>query len=128
VGLFFIWVYGHEGNEMYLRWVLPLRRLTAKLPHALLVAFCHALSAALDLYIAAAKRCPVPMRHYINNVIGRFSRKNRLLVIYDQLNLTYAKYYREREVRDLLTTAGFEDVRLYHRHAYSWSAVCRRPY
>src|SRR4051812_17995247 len=35
-----IWLYGREGNETYLRFAEPLRRLTTRLPHWLLVAVC----------------------------------------------------------------------------------------
>ena len=50
----------------------------------------------------------------------------RYLVIYDQLNPAFAKHYKEYEVRKLLEDAGFEDVKLHHRHGYSWSAVASK--
>jgi hypothetical protein len=50
----------------------------------------------------------------------------RYLVIYDQLKRAYAKYYKEHEVRKLLENAGFEDVRLHHRHGYSWTAAASK--
>lgn len=33
-GKLLVWLYGREGNAAYLSWVLPLRRLTTRLPHA----------------------------------------------------------------------------------------------
>jgi hypothetical protein len=62
----------------------------------------------------------------MTEVIGRFSASKRYLVIYDQLKPAYAKYYREYEVRKLLEDAEFVDVKLYHRHGYSWTAIASR--
>ena len=47
----------------------------------------------------------------------------RRVVIYDQLNPAYAKYYTRDEAHDVLARHGFVDVRLHHRHGYSWTVV-----
>ena len=60
-------------------------------------------------------------------VNGATEPDKRRLVLYDQLNPAYAHYYTEKEARALLEEGGFEEVRLYHRHGYSWSVVGRRP-
>ncbi len=122
-----VWLYGWEGNAAYLSLVLPLRAISTRLPHRVLATLCHALNGMLSVYIAAARRVPLPLHRYMTEVIGRFSREKRYLVIYDQLNPAYAKYYREAEARQLLERAGFEDIVLYHRHGYSWTAMGRRP-
>jgi hypothetical protein len=67
------------------------------------------------------------MRDYMRHTLGRVSRSARRLTIYDQLNPTYAKYYRGEEVRSLLEEAGFRGVRLHHRRGYSWSATGEKP-
>jgi hypothetical protein len=51
----------------------------------------------------------------------------RRLVIYDQLNPAYAKYYTQTEAEQLLARAGFSDVRTYHRHGYSWTVIGTKP-
>lgn len=123
-----VWLYGREGNEAYLRVVEPLRRVTAKLPHPLLSALCSTLNVALSLYIAAARRLPrLPMRDYVLDVAARCSRAQRYLIIYDQLNPAYAKYYTRQEAESLMKEAGFHDVRSYHRHGYSWTVIGTRP-
>lgn len=126
-GHFLVWLYGWEGNAAYLSLALPLRAISTKLPHWLLAALCHALNGLLTVYIVLARWFPVPLRRYMTGVIGRFSREKRYLVIYDQLNPAYAKYYREAEVRKLLEQAGFKDIVLHHRHGYSWTAMGQRP-
>jgi len=65
----------------------------------------------------------VKLRDYINHVLGRFSWKKRFLVIYDQLNPAYAKYYSGSEAQALLEDASFADVRIYRHHGYSWTVM-----
>ena len=66
------------------------------------------------------------MRDYVLNTLARVSRDKRKLTIYDQLNPSYAKYYRAAEVREMLERAGFRDICLHHRRGYSWTAVGER--
>jgi hypothetical protein len=51
----------------------------------------------------------------------------RRVVIYDQLNPAYAKYYRRGEAEALLASQGFTDVKLHHRHGYSWTVLGMKP-
>jgi SAM-dependent methyltransferase len=118
-----LWLYGWEGNETYLRFAQPLRRLTTKLPHALLAGLSHVLNLCLDLYILACRFVRLPLRDYILKVIGQMARDKRYLIIYDQLNPDYAKYYREAEAIDLLARAGFRDIKTHRRHGYSWLVI-----
>ena len=125
-GQFLVWLYGREGNESYLRFAEPLRRLTTRLPHSTLVGLSYALNFGLDGYIALCRVLPLPMRAYMRNILARFPRRIRRLTIYDQLNPAYAKYYTFDEAQALLASAGFKDVQLYHRHKYSWTVIGRR--
>lgn len=125
-GRILIWLYGHEGNEAYLRFVVPLRAITTRLPDILLIAICHLLNVLLGFYIFCCRFLPLPLAAYINNVLGKFSWRKRYLVIFDQLNPAYAKYYKRNEVLELLESAGFSDVSVHHRHGYSWTAIGTR--
>lgn len=118
-----IWLYGREGNEMYLRLFGPIRKITPRLPHALLVAIVWMLYLPLSLYVLLCRVLPLPMRSYMRNHIGRLDGKTRRLTIYDQLNPTWARYYTRREAESLLKDAGFRDVVSHHRHGYSWTVV-----
>lgn len=126
-GRMLVWLYGRENNEAYLRIVEPLRRVTVTLPRPLLSGISHALNLLLGVYIPLCRFLPLPLRGYMNNVIGRFSWANRRLVIYDQLNPTVARYYRRGEAEALLAEAGFVNVRLHHRHGYSWTVIGEKP-
>jgi SAM-dependent methyltransferase len=126
-GQVLLWLYGREGNELYLAIFQPLRAITRRLPHFLLVPVAHALNFVAGLYLSLARVLPVPMRAYVVNIFGRFDRQTRYLAVYDQLNPTYAKYYTRAEAIDLLRRAGFTDIRTYHRQGYSWTVRGTRP-
>ena len=57
----------------------------------------------------------------MTEVLGRLDGARIRLVVYDQLNPAYARYYSREEVTDLFQHAGYFPVRLYHRHRYSWA-------
>jgi len=122
-----VWLYGFEGNETYLSIAVPLRKLTVRMPHRMLVALSHLLEIALTAYIWLCRILPLPMRSYMRSVLAKFPRSVRRLTIYDQLNPSYAKYYTRAEAEALLSDAGFADVQLYHRHGYSWTVSGARP-
>lgn len=122
-----VWLYGREGNELYLRLAEPMRSITKRIPHILLTAVCSILNVALDLYIFGCRYLPLPMRNYMIDVLARFPRSVRKLTIYDQLNPAYAKYYSKGEAESLLKRAGFSAVSVWHRHGYSWSVVGQKP-
>lgn len=126
-GKFFMWVYGKENNGRYLSLAKFLRPLTTKLPHFVLVGITWILFFFLKVYMQAAKVLPLPLKDYLEGVLGKCSDHVIRLVIYDQLNPAYAKYYTKDEVVDLLNGGGLIDIKLYHRHNYSWSGVGRKP-
>lgn len=122
-----VWLYGREGNETYLALAEPLRALTSRLPHAALAALSWALTPVLSAYVVACRFLPLPLRDYMLSVIRKLSWQKRHVNIYDQLNPAYARYYRRDEAMDLLASAGFADVRVHHRHGYSWTVCGTRP-
>ncbi len=122
-----VWLYGHEGNELYLALPEPLRAVTTRLPHAALATLSALLTVPLSAYAAACAVLPLPLRDYMLSVIRRLSWKKRSLNVYDQLNPAYARYYRRDEAVALLADAGFVDVRIHHRHGYSWTVTGVRP-
>jgi SAM-dependent methyltransferase len=116
-----------EGNASYLWWVEPLRKITVRLPHWALVTVSQILLWATDVYTLLCHILPLPLKDYMLNTYRRFTRERRRLVIYDQLNPAYAKYYNRDEAGRLLTEAGFINVRLRHYRGYSWTVVGTKP-
>ena len=75
-------------------------------------------------YAALTRLVPaLPLADYLSNVYLRFPPAERRLVILDQINPRSAKHYSRDEAEALLRDAGFRNVRLHHRHGYSWT-VC----
>ncbi len=70
---------------------------------------------------------PLPLAKYMREVMARYDRKKRYFLIFDQLNVGYAKYYTKQEARDLLVAAGFAGVEVYHRHGMSHTAIGEKP-
>lgn len=127
-GRLIVWLYGKEGSGLIVQSIRALRMMTTHLPHFVVAAIAHVLALALELYIFACRYVRwLPLHDYITNVVGRFSRSKRYLVVYDQLRPAYAMYYSEAEARELLASNGFSDVQLYFRHGYSWTVVGTRP-
>lgn len=118
-----IWLYGLEGNRVYVALVTPLRAITKRVPHRVLVSLCWTAYPLLAAYVAACRVLPLPMHRYMTGHFQRLSRSKRVLTIYDQLNPAYAKYYTRDEALDLLRSGGFTDVQAFHRHGYSWTVV-----
>ncbi len=127
-GKFIVWLYGKEGNRLYLAIARPLRALSSILPSRIVAALSWALEFPLRLYIAAACLSPVdlPLGEYMIQVLGRLPADKRRLVIYDQLKPAYAKYYLRSEVLKLMQQVPFS-VELHHRMGYSWVAIGTKP-
>ncbi len=126
-GHFLIWLYGREGNGLYLAFIKPLRTLTKHLPHFVLVGLVEIMYWPLVSYIKCCHRLPLPLTGYMTSVIEKMSPKKRRLVIYDQLNPALAKYYTQSEAKRLLLEGKFENVRIHHRHGYSWTVIGTKP-
>jgi SAM-dependent methyltransferase len=126
-GRFLVWLYGKEGNGLYLMLVLPLRTITKHLPHFAVAALVWIVYYPLVSYTRLCHRLPLPLQHYLLSVFEKMSPEKRRLIIYDQLNPSYAKYYTKREAEKLLIDGKFKNVRIHHRHGYSWTVIGTKP-
>jgi SAM-dependent methyltransferase len=122
-----IWLYGRENNGLYLAFMNCLRVMTVPMSDRGLDRVSAALVPLVRLYGRLSKFLPLPLRGYFASYVDRIDNHTLQHVIYDQLNPHYAKYYRRGDVIALLEDAGFVDIRLYHRQAYSWTAVATKP-
>lgn len=122
-----VWIYGKEGNGLYLTFIKPLRTLTKRVPHFLLSIIVWTIYFLTKGYIRLCHRFPLHFRDYMLNIFEKLPPEKQRLVIYDQLNPAYAKYYTRSEAEKLLKDSHFENVRLHHRHGYSWTIVGTKP-
>jgi SAM-dependent methyltransferase len=125
-GRFFVWLYGREGNGVYLALTRPLRAVTTRLPHRVVVGLATFLHLLLKPYVRASRVLPLPLSRYFVEVFGHMTDDKQVLIIYDQLRPAYAKYYTRVEACALLASAGFSDIRAHHRHGYSWALVATK--
>ena len=128
-GQMLVWLYGQEGNAMYLAVMQPLRAITTRLSHNAVLTLARLFVTAFEPYVWLAARLPLPLPlgKYFANVFGRMDRDKKVLIVYDQLRPAYARYYSGAEAIALLSGAGFEDVRTHHRHGYSWTVLGTKP-
>lgn len=122
-----LWLYGREGNELYLAIVRPIRLITSRLPPGFLLLLSRALALPLAVYVRACAWLPLPLRNYARSHLLKLTRRQLVATIYDQLKPAYAKYYAHEEAVSLVESAGFTDARLHHRHGYSWTVVAVKP-
>ncbi len=125
-GRLVVWLYGKEGNSAYLKMLTALRTFSKAAPHWMVASLTWVLYFPLLAYMRLCTWFPLPLRDYMTEVIGKISPAKRRLVIYDQLNPEYAKYYTRDEAIALLTRNGFDAVVAYHRHGYSWTVMGTR--
>jgi len=123
-----IWIYSKEVNSLFLQMLKTLRYLTVKLPHHWLSPLCYVLEYPLKYYIRLCRLFPLPLKQYMTNVLNKLTADQRRLMIYDQLNPSYAKYYMRNEVIELLEKAGFGNIQIRNRHNYSWTAIATKPH
>ncbi len=127
-GRVLIWLYGLEGNRLYLALVRPIRAVTKRMPHSLLIVTTRLMDFPLRGYLAICNRLPIlPLASYMREHLDRLDDYARRLTIYDQLNPAWAKYYAQEEAEGLLVDAGFVDVRSHNRHGYSWTVIGIKP-
>ncbi|MDB5551027.1 MAG: class SAM-dependent methyltransferase [Rhizobium sp.] len=125
-GKFFVLVMSREGNGLYYYFVLPLRWMTTKLPDSLLFVVSKLLAGGATAYAALCQLLPLPMHIYFRSVFAKVAWRERVMLVFDQLNPTYAHYYRGSELKQLFEVAGFGDIKMVHRHGYSWAVVGTR--
>lgn len=125
-GKFIIWVYGKEGNELYLFFFNNLRRITIKLPDFFLRIISKLLALFTYPYGFLCKYFSLPLSKYFIGMFNKLSFKNRTYVIFDQLNPSYAKYFSKKELEKELHNAGFKIELLNHRLGYSYTAICSK--
>ena len=125
-GKFILWVYGKEGNGLYLFIFNNLRRLTIYLPDFILKLLSWFLNLLTYIYGFLCKFFELPLKKYFINFFNKCSFEKRRYIIFDQLNPSYAKYFKESELKEILKKTNFEIIHIKNRHNYSYTAVCKK--
>lgn len=122
-GKLFILAMSYEGNELYCAFAFPLRLLTTVIPDQMLHILCCMLAIPATVYGLMSRVLPLPMHIYFNSVFNKMNWNDKVMLIFDQLNPSYARYYRRSELEQAFKNAGFTNLQVVHRYGYSW-AIC----
>jgi hypothetical protein len=98
-----------------------LRKITKKLPDFLLALIANIFNIVMSVYIWLCEFINLPMKKYVLKVFDKLDWHSRKMVIFDQLNPSYAKYYCKNEAENLLKFSCFKNIRIINRHNYSWT-------
>lgn len=116
-----LWVYGREGNELYLSMIDPLRKfLTSRVPAPVTHGLAKAMTVGLLGYLALPHK-----REYEKLLRGHSFRQLELIVL-DQLIPSIAAYWTREEALALVAGLPLEDVQVSHTNGMSWTVVARR--
>jgi len=125
-GKFIIWVYGKEGNEVYLFIFNNFRRLSITFPDFILRLISRILTLFTYPYGYFCNFISLPLQKYFTYMFNKLSFTHRSYVIFDQLNPSFAKYFTKSELENELKNAGFEIDHISHRLGYSYTAICSK--
>ena len=125
-GKFICWVYGYEGNEIYILIFNNIRRITILLPDFVLRIFCYFINFITYIYGTLCKYLNLPLRNYFLKVFNKCDFSKRNYIIFDQLNPSYAKYFKKHELYNLMKKARFKKINIYNRHNYSWTVIAEK--
>ncbi len=124
-GKAFFWVYGRENNTAYLSLIKPLRFITTRLPSQALDRLASLLVLPASAYAVLSAFLNIPLADYMNNYFSKMNFLSRKMIIYDQLNPVFSRYFTRTELFQALEQAGFSDIHMHHHLNYSWSALCK---
>lgn len=125
-GEIIFWVYGYENNEKYIFFSNLLRRICIILPDAILVILSNILNLLCYLYLVLCNIFNMPLKKYFNEVFFKCTFKKRTLIIFDQLNPSYVKYYKKEDIVSLLKNFDFKSITIQNRHDYSWTVIAKK--
>jgi SAM-dependent methyltransferase len=134
-GRLFVWLYALEGNELFVRWLDPFRRVVfSRLP-----SWANRVAATLlavplwlvirGLYVPLLRRGRghgLPYAEYFL-YFRRLGFRTFWGTVYDKLVPPIAFYLTREEIRRWLGGTGLTELGLRHRNGNSWSCLAQRP-
>jgi len=131
-GEIFAWVYGYEGNEIYVRFLDPFRRLTSRLPlwmnkalTAILATLLWILILLVYLPLDWAGMRKLPFHDYFL-YFYRLGFRFFWGTVFDKAIPPISNYYRKEEFNAWFSRAGLSNVSVVHRNSNSWSGWGRK--
>ena len=125
-GKFIAWVYSKEGMELYNFMLKNLRRITSIMPDFMLKILSQILALLTYPYGFLCKFFPLPLNKYFVTMFNKFSFKHKSLVIFDQLNPSFYKYFSKVELTKVLEEKGFKVESLVNTVGHQYTVVCSK--
>ncbi|MEK7383559.1 MAG: class I SAM-dependent methyltransferase [Elusimicrobiota bacterium] len=120
-GTLLLWVYAREGNEAYLRWVDPIRRvLTSRMPPSLARILAKISTVLLKVYVR------LPHRQEYLRLLRERSFRHVEAMVFDQLLPNISNYWTREEVLALIAGLPVRLVHLTHTHGMSWTLIAEK--
>jgi SAM-dependent methyltransferase len=120
-GIVLMWVYGYEGNERILKFLLPLRKITSRLPVSIVHLISFPLSIPLFFFVKIFKQ----KNEYLR-LLGGFDFRHLHMIIFDQLIPKIANYWKREEVMDLFKGQEIKNIRVYRVNEKSWTVIGKK--
>ncbi|HIB50483.1 MAG TPA: class I SAM-dependent methyltransferase [Phycisphaerales bacterium] len=121
-GSLVIWVYGKEGNSIYLFALKPIRTLMQLAPNKCSWAFAWTIFPFAKMYGKLALMLKIPLWRYFRSIYNNLSNIQQALVIHDQITPSVARYYTRDNIQTLLIKSGFKKISIRAVEGYSWIA------
>ena len=120
-GTLILWVYAYEGNELYLRWLDPVRRwLTSRLPPFCARALAKILTALLKAYVL------LPWRQPYLHLLRERSFRHVEAMVFDQLLPSTSHYWTRAETLALIEALPMRLSSMTHTHGMSWTLIAEK--
>lgn len=127
------WVYALEGNELFLKFAEPLRKITTRLPQPPLVMISRLISFPIWLYVHTVNKnfglkkngdSRLPMAHYLS-FLEKVEYEDIVNIVYDQLTPVLTHYISRRQLNDWARELNLEIQHLVFRNNNSYSVLAR---
>lgn len=125
-GKILAWVYGYEGNQLYIKLADPVRRLTCRLPLFVNKLMAQIIAAVLWVVIRLVylpsnrlKLRGLPFNDYFLYFYG-LGFPIFWGTVLDKMTPFISRYYRREEFEQWFVRAGLSNVRITPRNANSW--------
>ncbi len=125
-GKFIAWVYSKEGMEFYIFILKNLRRITSVMPDIILKIISQFMALLTYPYGFLCKFFPLPLKKYFLTIFNKFSFKHKSLVIFDQFNPSFYKYFSRNELIGVLEKKGFKVESLVNTVGHQYTVVCSK--
>jgi hypothetical protein len=132
------WVYGRENNGWIIHGLNPVRRVTSRIPRALLLALSYLIAIPINMltrfvYMPVRRRPALtPLRRFLFYFdymifLGRFGYREQAFIVFDHAVPVIAEYIRREEFAEWFDAARLEDVLITMRGGNSWRGFAAVP-